>query len=148
MSLYNILNVAASGMSAQTVRLNTTASNIANVDSVASSVDKTYRARQPIFAVQNKPLDDSGFTYALDGDSGEQGNGVNVLGIVESNAPLQKRYQPDHPAADKEGYVSYPNVNIVEEMANMMSASRSFETNVEVANTAKQMLQRILTLGQ
>jgi len=144
MSLFNVLNIASTGMNAQTVRLNTTASNIANADSVASSVDKTYRARHPIFAVQAQ---DSAAS-PLGGDSEKNGNGVDVLGIVESNAPLQKRFQPDHPAADDQGYVTYPNVNIVEEMANMMSASRSFETNVEVANSAKQMLQRILTLGQ
>jgi flagellar basal-body rod protein FlgC len=144
MSLFNVLNIASTGMNAQTVRLNTTASNIANADSVASSVDKTYRARHPIFAVQAQDTAGS----SLGGDSKENGNGVDVLGIVESNAPLQMRYQPDHPAADEQGYVAYPNVNIVEEMANMMSASRSFETNVEVANSAKQMLQRILTLGQ
>ena len=144
MSLFNVLNIASSGMNAQTVRLNTTASNIANADSVASSVDKTYRARHPVFAVQAQDVAAS----SLSGDDSANGNGVDVLGIVESNAPLQKRFQPDHPAADEQGYVTYPNVNIVEEMANMMSASRSFETNVEVANSAKQMLQRILTLGQ
>ena len=144
MSLFNVLNIASTGMNAQTVRLNTTASNIANADSVASSVDKTYRARHPIFAVQSQDPAAS----PLGSDSEKNGNGVDVLGIVESNAPLQKRFQPDHPAADEQGYVTYPNVNIVEEMANMMSASRSFETNVEVANSAKQMLQRILTLGQ
>ena len=144
MSLFNVLNIASSGMNAQTVRLNTTASNIANADSVASSVDKTYRSRQPVFAVQAPGLAGS----PMSGDGNGQGSGVDVLGIVESNAPLQMRYQPDHPAADEQGYVAYPNVNIVEEMANMMSASRSFETNVEVANSAKQMLQRILTLGQ
>ena len=144
MSLFNVLNIASTGMNAQTVRLNTTASNIANADSVASSVDKTYRSRQPVFAVQTPGLAGS----PMSGDGNGQGSGVDVLGIVESNAPLQMRYQPDHPAADEQGYVAYPNVNIVEEMANMMSASRSFETNVEVANSAKQMLQRILTLGQ
>lgn len=143
MSLFNVLNIASTGMNAQTVRLNTTASNIANADSVASSVDKTYRARHPVFAVQAQNS-----SSPLGGDSEKNGNGVDVLGIVESNAPLQQRFQPDHPAADEQGYVTYPNVNIVEEMANMMSASRSFETNVEVANSAKQMLQRILTLGQ
>lgn len=144
MSLFNVLNIASTGMNAQTVRLNTTASNIANADSVGSSVDKTYRARQPVFAVQAPGLAGSG----MSGDDKGAGGGVNVLGIVESNAPLQMRYQPDHPAADEKGYVAYPNVNIVEEMANMMSSSRSFETNVEVANSAKQMLQRLLTLGQ
>jgi flagellar basal-body rod protein FlgC len=74
--------------------------------------------------------------------------GVQVLGIVESDAPLQRRYEPTHPKADKEGYVYYPNVNVVEEMTNMISASRSFQMNVEVMNSAKQMVQRVLTLGQ
>jgi len=147
MSLFNVLNIAGSGMTAQTIRLNATASNVANADSVASSVDKTYRSRQPVFAVQAQGGADD-ISSTLDGYSDTNGSGVNVLGIVESNAPFQRRYQPDHPLADEEGYVTYPNVNIVEEMANMMSASRSFETNVEVANSAKQMVQRILTLGQ
>lgn len=147
MSLFNVLNIASSGMVAQTIRMNTTASNVANADSVASSVDKTYRSRQPVFAVQ-APNADEGFASTLDGDAQINGSGVSVLGVVESNAPYQKRYEPDNPLADENGYVTYPNVNIVEEMANMMSASRSFETNVEIANSAKQMVQRVLTLGQ
>ena len=73
---------------------------------------------------------------------------MQVLGIVESAAELEPRYEPDHPMANEEGYVFYPNVNVVEEMANMMAASRSYQTNVEVMNTAKTMLQRVLTLGQ
>ena len=78
----------------------------------------------------------------------QAGDGVAVLGIVESDASLEPRYEPDHPMANEDGYVYYPNVNVVEEMANMMSASRSYQTNVEVMNTAKTMLQRVLTLGQ
>ena len=147
MSLSNIFDVAGTGMSAQTVRLNTVASNIANAESVSSSVGETYRARHPIFTVmqqQGNPLD---FNSLFEEASGS-GAGVKVSGIVESQAPLNKQYQPDHPKADEEGYVFYPNVNIVEEMTDMISASRSFQTNVEIMNTAKQLVQRVLTLGQ
>ncbi|WP_075185561.1 flagellar basal body rod protein FlgC [Teredinibacter haidensis] len=145
MSLSNIFNVAGSGMNAQSIRLNTTASNIANAETASSSIDQTYRGRHPVFsAVQ---------TAVLAGQQGIQQNtpeavGVQVQGIVESDAPLQPRYEPDNPNANEDGYVYYPNVNIVEEMTNMISASRSFQVNVEVMNAAKQMVQRVLTLGQ
>ncbi|MAR92462.1 MAG: flagellar basal body rod protein FlgC [Pseudomonadota bacterium] len=147
MSLMNIFDIAGSGMSAQTVRLNTVSSNIANADSVSSNTDETYRARQPIFraqlqaAMSNQPFDFSATQSDL-------GGGVSVAGVVESDAPLQLRYEPSHPMADEEGYVAYPNVNVVEEMANMISASRSFQTNVDVMSSAKQMMQQILSLGQ
>ena len=143
MSLTNIFDVAGSGMAAQTIRLNTVSSNIANAESVSSSVGETYRARHPVFSVFKQQLD----AFSFDG-AAEQGSGVEVTGIIESQAPLNKRFQPDHPLADEEGYVFYPNVNVVEEMADMISASRSFQTNVEIMNTAKQMMQRVLTLGQ
>lgn len=147
MSLMNVFDVAGSGMSAQSVRLNTTSSNIANAESVSSNTDETYRARQPVFqaqlqaAISNKPFDFSAMKM-------DMGGGVKVSGIVESDAPLQMRYEPHHPEADEEGYVAYPNVNVVEEMANMISASRSFQTNVDVMNSAKQMMQQVLSLGQ
>ncbi|MCP5206866.1 MAG: flagellar basal body rod protein FlgC [Hahellaceae bacterium] len=145
MSLNQIFDIAGSGMSAQSIRLNTTASNLANAETASSSVDETYRARKPIFAaVQAGVMQDMNRLSV----SPEQSKGVQVKGIVESQAELQMRYQPDHPMANEEGYVMYPNVNIVEEMADMMSASRSFQTNVDVMNTAKVMMQRILTLGQ
>lgn len=143
MSLSSIFNVAGSGMNAQSIRLNTTASNIANAESASSSADKVYRGRHPVFAAVHSAM--------VNGDAVTPANesvGVGVLGIVESDAPLQKRYEPEHPEADQEGYVYYPNVNIVEEMTNMISASRSFQVNVEVMNSAKQMMQRVLTLGQ
>ena len=145
MSLYNIFNIAGTGMSAQSIRLNTTASNLANAQSVSSSVDKTYKARHPVFAaimgdVFSRGFDDQG-TFNVNG-------GVSVLGIIESDAPYQLRYEPHHPMADDEGMVTYPNVNVVEEMANMISSSRSFQMNVEIMNTAKTMMQRVLTLGQ
>jgi flagellar basal-body rod protein FlgC len=148
MSLTNVFNIAGSGMNAQSIRLNTTASNIANAETVSSSIDETYKARKPWFQVLEKQWDDvNGLNGNLDVRS-QVGNGVKIAGIVESDAPLQKRFQPQHPMADEEGYVLYPNVNVVEEMTDMMSSSRSYQMNVEVMKTAKQMLQRTLTLGQ
>jgi len=137
MSLFKILDIAGSGMSAQTLRLNTTASNIANAETVSSSTNATYRARQPVFAATLKELGEENV-----------GVGVEVKGIVESQAPLRKQYQPGHPMADKDGYIYMPNVNMVEEMANMISASRSYQSNAEVAKASKQMLMRTLTLGE
>lgn len=149
MSLSNIFAISGSAMSAQTVRLNTVASNIANADSVASSVDQTYRARKPVFEqMMTDALRERGWNASDDITNGESGMGVHVAGIVESDAPLQPRYEPNNPMANEEGYVFYPNVNPVEEMADMMSASRSFQTNAEIMNSAKTMMQRMLTLGQ
>jgi len=148
MSLTNVFNIAGTGMNAQSIRLNTTASNIANAETVSSSIDETYKARKPWFQVLEKQWDDiDGLSRNLDVRS-QVGDGVKIAGIVESDAPLQRRFQPHHPMADEEGYVLYPNVNIVEEMTDMMSSSRSYQMNVEVMKTAKQMLQRTLTLGQ
>jgi flagellar basal-body rod protein FlgC len=146
MGLNRIMDIAGSGMNAQSVRLNTTASNIANAESAASSADNVYRGRHPIFAAAYHSMLGHPDSTNLSGD--EASAGVNVLGIVESDAPLQMRYEPNHPLADEQGYVFYPNVNVVEEMTNMISASRSFQVNVEVMNSAKQMVQRVLTLGQ
>ena len=147
MSLMNVFDIAGSGMSAQSVRLNTTSSNIANADSVTSNTDETYRARHPVFSAHlQNALDGKPFDFSA--NQLNAGGGVDVLGIVESDAPLQLRYEPNHPQADENGYVSYPNVNIVEEMANMISASRSFQTNVDVMNSAKQMMQHALSLGR
>ena len=149
MSLSSVLNIAGSGMAAQSIRLNTTASNIANAESASSSVDETYRARKPWFSVMEKemmaPSRDSNGMMMVDE---ARGAGVKVDGIIEKDAPLQARFQPDHPMANDDGYVYYPNVNVVEEMTDMMSSSRSYQMNVEVLKTAKQMLQRTLTLGQ
>jgi len=138
MSLFNVFNISGSGMSAQSVRLNTTASNIANADSVSSSIDETYRARHPVFAAEMQK--------AAAGQ--ESAVGVQVLGVVESNKPLNVEYSPDHPMADKEGYIYKPNVNVIEEMTNMISASRSYQTNVQLAESAKNMLNKTLLLGQ
>lgn len=150
MSLGKVFNIAGSGMSAQTLRLNTTASNMANAQSVSSSVDQTYRARKAVFApmMENYKQAELGNPVTSFNPRDSAGEGVLVRGIVESDAPLQRRFEPDHPMANDEGYVFYPNVNVVEEMADMLSASRSFQTNVEVMNTAKTMMQRVLTLGQ
>jgi flagellar basal-body rod protein FlgC len=140
MSMFKVFDVAGSALSAQSLRLNVTASNMANANSVSSSTEETYRARQPIFAAM------------LKNEAASAGNadsvGVQVKGIVENQAPLQQQYNPDHPMANDEGYVFLPNVNVAEEMANMISASRSYQSNVEVINTAKQLMMRTLTMGQ
>ncbi|MGX9461060.1 flagellar basal body rod protein FlgC [Shewanella sp. A14] len=138
MSLFNIFNVSGSGMSAQSIRLNTTASNIANADSVSSSVDQTYRSRHPVFEAEMLKA------------NGQQNSspGVNVKGIVESDKPLLKEYSPDHPLADGDGFIYKPNVNVMEEMADMISASRSYQMNVQVADATKSMLQQTLRMGK
>ncbi|MBX8483925.1 flagellar basal body rod protein FlgC [Pseudomonas cichorii] len=146
MSLANVFNIAGSAMSAQTTRLNTTASNIANAETVSSSMDQTYRARHPVFATVMQGQQSTG--GSLFQDQGDAGQGVQVNGIIEDSSNLEARFEPNHPAADKNGYVYYPNVNVVEEMADMISASRSFQTNAEIMNTAKSMMQKVLTLGQ
>jgi len=137
MSLFNVLDIAGSGMSAQSLRLNTTASNLANSDSVSSSVDQAYRTRSPVFsAVLN------------DAEQGYKQGSVKVNGIVESQAPVRQEYNPSHPMANEEGYVFHSNVDPMSEMANMMSASRSYQNNVEMANTSKQLLLQTLQLGK
>lgn len=139
MSLYNIFDVAGSGMSAQTTRLNLVASNMANAETVSSITGETYRARQPVFGA------------VLQNEMSKQGSpsqGVRVLGVVESQTPLRTEYAPQHPMANADGYIFKPNVNVVEEMANMMSASQSYKNNVEMLNTAKQLLQETLKIGQ
>ena len=146
MGLNRIIDIAGSGMNAQSVRLNTTASNIANAESASSSAAEVYRGRHPVFAAAYHNM--LGNPDTTSGSANAASAGVNVLGIVESDAPMQMRYEPNHPLADEQGYVFYPNVNVVEEMTNMISASRSFQVNVEVMNTVKQMVQRVLTLGQ
>jgi len=137
MSLFDIFNVAGSGMSAQSVRLNTVASNMANADNVSGSKADAYRAKEPVFAA----------IYANARDNSGSADGVRVVSIKESNAPIQARYMPGNPLADKNGYVYSSNVNAIEEMVNMISASRSYQNNAEVMNASKQMLLRTLTLG-
>jgi len=138
MSLLKVLDISGTGMSAQSVRLNTTASNLANANNVSSNLDKTYKSRQPVFAAE--------LNRAKNGlDSSV---GVKVLGIVESTAELKSEYAPNHPKADKDGFIYHSNVNVMEEMANMISASRSYQTNVQIADAAKQMLTRTLQMGK
>ena len=148
MSLSSVFNIAGSGMSAQNTRLNTVASNIANAETVSSSIDQTYRARHPVFATMFQGAQGSSGGDSLFQNQDAAGQGVQVLGVVEDQSELQARYEPNHPSADAKGYVYYPNVNVVEEMADMISASRSFQTNAELMNTAKTMMQKVLTLGQ
>ena len=138
MSFKSISEIAGSAMAAQTVRLNTIASNLANADSVAGTEADTYRARKPVFAaVMTDSID------AMDAASGK----VQVLDVVESSEPLRKVYDPGHPMANADGMVFYPNVNQVAEMTDMMSASRAFETNVEVLGRIRTMQQSLLKLG-
>lgn len=134
MSLFNIFNVAGSAMSAQGQRLNAVASNIANADSSTSSTGQVYRAKQVVFAaVPVGPAESSG---------------VKVQKVVEDQSPPKMMYDPGNPQADEKGYVAMPNVNVVEEMVNMISASRSYQNNVDTMNAAKTMLLKTLTLGQ
>ena len=133
MSLFNIFNVAGSAMSAQSQRLNTVASNLANADSSTSATGETYRAKQVVFSA-----------VPLAGTAA----GVKVQQVVEDASPLKQVYNPKHPQADENGYVAMPNVNPVEEMVNMISASRSYQTNVETMNAAKTLLLKTLTIGQ
>lgn len=142
MSLFSIFSIAGTGMAAQSQRLNTVASNLANVDSAATPEGKAYSARQVVF--QSVALDAGNARGAA---SGTPAMGVRVAAVITSDAPLRRVHDPRHPMADKEGYVSMPNVSVVDEMVNMIAASRAYQNNVEVMNTAKTMLAKTLTLG-
>ena len=146
MSSFKAFDIAGSGMSAQSVRLNTTASNLANAESVSGDPNRVYKARHPIFEAVRAQLQAGA---ALQGPNGDNGNAaVRVTGIYESQAPATARYEPGNPLANAEGYVYAPAVNVVEEMVNMISASRSYQNNVEVMNTSKDLLLATLRLGQ
>lgn len=134
MSLFSIFDISGSAMTAQSKRLNVSASNMANADSVAGPDGTPYRARQVVFQVNRAPGQDIG--------------GVQVSDVIESNAPDRLVYEPGNPLADAKGYLHMPNVNVVGEMVNTISASRSYQANVEVMNTAKAMMLKTLTLGQ
>ncbi len=138
MSMLNIFNVAGSAISAQSQRLNVVASNLANADTVAGPNGQAYKARQVTFQTQ--------LLGATPSDAASAG--VTVSTISESDSPGRRVHDPKHPGADAEGYVTYSNVNAVEEMVNMISASRSYQNNVDVMNTAKTLLLKTLQLGQ
>ena len=142
MSSFNTFDIAGSGMAAQSVRLNTVASNLANADSVAGNADAVYKARHPVFEAVKQAMAGS----QAGGANG--GAAVQVRGIVESDAAPVARYEPGNPLANAEGYVYAPNVNVVEEMVDMITASRSYQNNVEVMDTAKTMMMATLRLGQ
>jgi flagellar basal-body rod protein FlgC len=134
MSLFNIFNIAGSAMTAQSQRLNVVASNLANADSATGPDGKPYKAKQVVF--ETTPI------------AGQPGAGVKVAAVVEDNSPMKVVYDPKHPMADGQGYVTLPNVNPVDEMVNMISASRSYQNNVDVMNTSKTLLLKTLTIGQ
>jgi flagellar basal-body rod protein FlgC len=138
MSSFSIFDIAGSAMNAQSLRLNLVASNIANANSASASPEAAYKARQPVFAAEFKNLMDAQDTASK----------VKVLGVVENQAAPVMEYAPNHPLADQTGYIYKSNVNTVEEMADMMSASRSYQNNVEVLNTAKQLILQTLKMGR
>ena len=134
MSLFNVFDIAGSAMAAQSQRLNVVASNLSNADSATSSNGQHYRAKQVIFgAAQINP---------------QGASGVRVSGVIDDPTPMKQVYEPQHPLANPQGYVTMPNVNVVGEMVNMISASRSYQNNVDMMNTAKSMLMKVLTIGQ
>ena len=133
MSLFNIFTIAGSALTAQSARLNAVASNLANADSVVGADGQPYRAKQVVFKAT-----------AVEGG----GVGVRATQVVDSAAPMRTTYDPTNPAANEQGYVAMPNVNVVDEMVNMISASRSYQNNVEVMNTGKSLMQKTLAIGQ
>ena len=134
MSMFSIFNVSGSAISAQSQRLNVVASNLANADAVAGPDGQGYKARSVVF--QTTPM------------GADSAAGVKVTAVEESNAPFKRVHNPNHPSADADGYVNHSNVNPVEEMVNMISASRSYQNNIEVMNTAKSLLLKTLQMGQ
>lgn len=134
MSMFHVFQIAGSALNAQSVRLNATSSNLANADSVVSSNGQPYRAKQVVF--QATPV------------AGKEAVGVQIQQVVEDLAPPRMVYEPKNPLADEKGYVAMPNVNVVDEMVNMISASRSYQANVEMMNSAKTLLLKTLTIGQ
>jgi flagellar basal-body rod protein FlgC len=136
MSLLNTFAIGSTGLVAQSMRLNVVSSNLANAESVTGPDGRPYRARQVVF----KPIQNS--------NPAMPGSGVAVANIVESDAPLRKEYKPGHPMADAQGYVNMPNVNPVEEMVNMVSASKSYQMNIEMMNTTRQLMLKTLDLGR
>ena len=142
MSLFNIFTVAGSAMTAQNQRLNVVASNLANADSAVSSDGQAYKAKQVLF------MSIPAIAGAGSGGTDAAATGVRVSAVIENQTPMKVVYEPAHPMADEEGYVTMPNVNVVEEMVDMISASRSYQNNVDMMNTAKTLLLKTLTIGQ
>jgi len=134
MSLFSVFNVAGSAMAAQSQRLNVVASNLANADSATSSTGEAYRSRQVVFRTIDV--------------SADKAKGVKVAGVVHDPSPMKVVYDPKHPMANEKGYVTLPNVNVVDEMVNMMSASRSYQNSVDMMNVTKTLLQKTLSIGQ
>ncbi|MDR5612469.1 MAG: flagellar basal body rod protein FlgC [Arsenophonus sp.] len=134
MSLFSIFEISSSALSAQSQRLNVSASNMANADSVTGPDGEPYRAKQVVFSVSSLSADGIG--------------GVNVAQVVDDPSPFRLEYQPSHPLADERGYIRKPNVDVIAEMINTISASRSYQANIEVMNTTKSLMQKTLTLGQ
>jgi flagellar basal-body rod protein FlgC len=146
MPTFSIFDIAGSGMSAQSVRLNTTASNLANADTVARDPNSVYRARHPVFQAVQAALDSTTDARAASATGGQ--SAVRVLGVVESTAPPVARYEPGNALADANGMVYSPNVNVVEEMVNMISASRAYQNDVEMMKSARDLMLATLRLGQ
>ena len=140
MSLFNIFDIAGSGLSAQNTRLNTVASNLANAESISSTPEGAYKSKQPIFSAT--------LQGQLNSPNSSASVGVHTVGIVESEAENVAQYQPGNPLADEEGYIYLSNVNVIEEMTNMMSASNSYQSNIEVLNTSKELLLQTLRSGR
>ncbi|MDR3445598.1 MULTISPECIES: flagellar basal body rod protein FlgC [Dyella] len=142
MSMFKIFDVAGSGMAAQSLRLNTVASNLANADSVSSTPEGAYRAKEPLFSAVQKAVGGAKNSQA------DSAVGVQVQGVTESQADVQTRYEPGNPMADANGYVYGSNVNPIDELVNMITASRSYQNNVEAMNTTKQLMIKTLDLGK
>lgn len=134
MSMFSIFDIAGSAMAAQSQRMNATASNLANANSVAGPDGEPYRAKHVLF--ETMAQNNSGV------------GGVRVSQVVEQNTPPRMEYKPGHPLANEQGYVAMPDVEPVHEMVNMISASRSYQANIEVMNTSKQLMQRTLSIGE
>jgi flagellar basal-body rod protein FlgC len=141
MPSFKVFDIAGSGLAAQSVRLNTVASNLANADSISGDPTQIYKARHPVFQAVQAAV---GAGAAHNASSAA----VRVSAIVENQAPPQARYEPGNPLANADGYIYSPNVNVIEEMVDMISASRAYQNNVEVMNTSKDMMLATLKLGQ
>jgi flagellar basal-body rod protein FlgC len=147
MALFSIFNIAGSGMAAESLRLNTTASNLANAESVPGNPQQAYHAREPLFTSVHAAVLEGG--DAVDNPPEAKAlMGVRVDGVTQSQAPIPKRYEPGNPLADANGYVYGSNVNPISELVNMISASRSYQSDVEVTNSAKQLALKTLSLGE